>query len=228
MNTPPPPAAWRARTGRIVARVAFRVLYRCHVDGAERVPGDRPLIFAANHTGYLDGALVFAMAPRASQMLVLDRNFVGLVGVLLRSVGMIPIDQGTGDRRALGQALAVLDRGDCIGIFPEGGRGRGDLAEASPGVAWLALRSGADVVPVACLGTRATGALASSWPRLRSRLVVEFGEPVRVCAEGPGPGRVRLRRATEEIRVALAAHVASASARHGVDLPQDVPPDLLD
>ena len=86
----------------------------------------------------------------------------------------------------------------------------------------------APVVPVACLGTRATGALADSWPRLRSRLVADFGAPV-VIAEADGtPGRVRLDRAAEQLRTALADHVAAASARHGIALPTDVPPDLWD
>ncbi|MFL6171134.1 MAG: lysophospholipid acyltransferase family protein [Ornithinibacter sp.] len=178
--------------------------------------------------GFLDGALVMTMAPRPSRFLVLARTFEGFVGWVLRWSGQIPIDQHRGDRPALGKALAVLGAGGVIGIFPKGGRGRGDFASAGKGVAWLALQSGAVVVPTACLGTRRTGDPAASWPRWRTRLVVDFGPAVVLDLPDGLPGRARLDRATEQIRTALVAHVLAAEARHGIPLPTDVPPDLLD
>ncbi len=228
MNDVPAPAAWRARAGHVVGRVLVLLLYRARAVGSARVPRHGPVVLAANHTGYLDGAVVLALAPRPSHFLVLARTFEGFVGHLLRWSGQIPLDQGRGDRRALGQALEVLGRGGVVGIFPEGGRGRGDLASAGKGVAWLALQSGATVVPTACLGTRATGGLAASWPRLRSRMVVDLGLPVVLDLPAGLPGRVRLELATEQIRAALDAHVHAAADRHGIPLPTDVPPDLLD
>lgn len=226
--TTEPPAAWRAGLGRHVGRTLVRGLYAAEAHGTENVPTDGPVILAANHTGYLDGAVVFGMAPRPAHFLVLASTFELGVGPLLHLTGQIPLEQDRGDRRALGQALGVLQRGGAVGIFPEGGRGRGDLEKAEKGVAWLALNGHAPVVPVACLGTRATGELAASWPRLRSRLVVDFGEPVSVTRADGIPGRVRLERAAEEIRSSLATHVAKASEQHGIELPTDVPPDLWD
>ena len=220
------PAPWRATLGHRVGRGLVRSLYAARASGAQRVPSSGPVILAANHTGYLDGAVVLAMAPRPTHFLVLASTFELGVGPLLHLTGQIPLEQGRGDRAALTSALGVLERGGVVGIFPEGGRGRGDLAQAGKGVAWLALQGHAPVVPVACLGTRATGDLADSWPRLRSRLVVDFGEPVRVTRAAGIPGRVRLERAAEEIRASLAAHVREASGRHGIELPRDVPPDL--
>lgn len=222
------PASWRATLGRGVGSVLVRSLYAARAAGAERVPASGPVILAANHTGYLDGAVVLALAPRPAHFLVLAATFELGVGPLLHLTGQIPLEQGRGDRVALTAALGVLERGGVVGIFPEGGRGRGDLAKAEKGVAWLALQGHATVVPVACLGTRATGDLASSWPRLRSRLVVDFGEPVTLTRAAGIPGRVRLDRAAEEIRVSLAEHVRAASERHGIALPTDVPPDVWD
>ena len=228
MNDRPAPGPVRGRLAHLVGRAGFALLYSARAAGREHVPARGPVVLAANHTGFLDGALVLAMAPRPSHFLVLAANFAGVLGRVLRWSGQIALEQDRGDRQALGQALEVLDRGDVIGIFPEGGRGRGDLASAGKGVAWLALRSGAVVVPTACLGTRRTGRLAASWPRLRSRLVVDFGPPLVLDLPAGAPGRVRLDLATEQIRAGLEAHVHAAAARHGIPLPTDVPPDLLD
>jgi 1-acyl-sn-glycerol-3-phosphate acyltransferase len=222
------PGPGRARLGRAAGRACFAVLYAARATGRSNVPATGPVVVAANHTGFLDGALVLALAPRPSHFLVLDKTFEGFVGRVLRWSGQIPIDQSRGDRVALGQAREVLGRGGVVGIFPEGGRGRGDFAAAGKGVAWLALQSGATVVPTACLGTRRTGDLAASWPRLRSRLVVDFGSPVALDLPDGLPGRARLDLATEQIRAALVAHVRAAEVRHGIPLPTDVPPDLLE
>lgn len=222
------PAPWRAAVGRHIGTALFHSLYAGRAHGAEHVPTSGPAILAANHTGYLDGAAVVGLAPRPAHFLVLASTFDLGVGPLLHLTGQIPLEQGRGDRTALTSALGVLERGGVVGIFPEGGRGRGDLEKAEKGVAWLALQGRAPVVPVACLGTRATGQLASSWPRLRSPIVVDFGEAVPVTRAHGIPGRVRLERAVEEIRVALAEHVGRASERHGIALPADVPPDLRD
>jgi len=228
--TPPgaAPGPGRARLGHAVGRVLVLLLYAARASGRSNVPAQGPVVLAANHTGYLDGAIVLAMAPRPSHFLVLATTFEGVVGHLLRWSGQIPIDQARGDRAALGSAREVLGRGGVIGIFPEGGRGRGDVASAGKGVAWLALQSGATVVPTACLGTRRTGDLAASWPRLRSRLVVDFGPPVLLDLPDGLPGRARLDLATEQVRRALVAHVHAAARAHGIPLPTDVPPDLLD
>jgi 1-acyl-sn-glycerol-3-phosphate acyltransferase len=79
------------------------------------------VVLAANHTGHLDGAIVLAMAPRPSQFLVLARTLEGFGGHLLRWSGQIPIDQSRGDRRALAQALLVVDLGPPVALdLPDG------------------------------------------------------------------------------------------------------------
>lgn len=222
-----PPEEWRSRWFRRAARPILRGLWDVEVTNPGRMPPDGPVIVIINHTGFLDGPLAFGCLPRAGHFLVLDKTFTGLHGRFLRSSGQIPISQEHGDRTALARALGVLRRGGLLGIFPEGGRGRGDLAEAGKGAAWLALQSEAVVVPVACLGTRFTGDLANSWPRLRSRLVLDLGEPFSVDPIQGVPGRVRLERAAEDVRSRLADHVTAASAYHRIPLPTDIPPDLV-
>jgi 1-acyl-sn-glycerol-3-phosphate acyltransferase len=203
-------------------------MYDTHVAHRERMPRSGPVIAVVNHTGFLDGPFTFGFLPRPGHFLVLDKTFTGWMGAILAGSGQIPLSQAHGDRRALGQGLEVLRRDGLLGIFPEGGRGRGDLSAAGKGAAWLALQSGAPVVPVACLGTRRTGELAASWPRLRSRLVLDLGEPFTIAPIAGVPGRVRLERAAEEVRTRHAAHVGEAADRHGIPLPTDIPPDLLE
>lgn len=228
MTESPAPPQWRGQVARVLGSGLVHTLYAARAYGREHIPDQGPVIIAANHTGLLDGPVVLSLCPRPSHFLVLKQSFDDrLFGPILTFSGQIPIDQQQGDRAALSAALEVLRRGDVLGIFPEGGRGRGDLAEAGKGVAWLALQSGARVIPTACLGTRKTGELASSWPPLRSRLVVDFGAPVDVRIPQGVPGRVRLQQVTDQLRSALATHVSQASERHGIALPTDVPPDLI-
>ena len=220
------PQAWRATWARPFGEVLFRTVYAGRSVGARNVPARGPVILAANHTGFLDGALIVGLAPRPTHFLVYDKSFERWVGGILRASGQIPLGMDRGARQGLSDAMAVLGRGGVVGIVPEGARGRGDVAAAERGVAWLALQSGATVIPTACLGTRATGALADSVPRPRSRMVIDFAQPLDLVFPEGMPGRARIDAVAAQIHTALAEHVAAASARHGIPLPEDVPPDL--
>jgi 1-acyl-sn-glycerol-3-phosphate acyltransferase len=217
MTQAPAPAPWRARTGRPVGQAIFHTLYRGRALHGERVPGTGPVILVANHAAFLDGPLVFSLSPRPVNFLVKQEAFAGPFGLLIRAVGQIPIDRGIGDRAALGSAAAVLERGGAVGIFPEGNRRGGEVQQVNQGAAWVALRTGARIVPVAVLGTRVEGRSADVWPRPRSLLTVDFGEPFDLVADPSAPGRERLRLATEHLRETLAAHVRRARVDNGVN-----------
>lgn len=218
------PAAWRGMVNRAVGFVLFRLAYRVHVAGRRTVPPTGPVLFVGNHSGFLDGPLLATWAPRPTSILVKSEMFRGPLGTVLRFLGHISITRGSGDRTALQTAVAVLGRdgGGAVGMFPEGTRGRGDVAQVQQGAAWLALQSGARLVPVAFLGTRATGGRKGSLPRLRAPMVVEFGAPVELVTEPGLTGRQRLASATEQVRRTLADHVTAASARHGIALPDEL------
>jgi 1-acyl-sn-glycerol-3-phosphate acyltransferase len=209
------------RINMVVGRVLFGTAYRVTVTGRELVPLTGPVLFVGNHVGFLDGPMLPAHAPRPTSVLVKREMFRGLLGRFLTFIGHIPVTRNSGDRSALLAAVAILQAGGAVGIFPEGTRGRGDVASVQQGAAWLALQGGARVVPVAFLGTRATGATTSSIPRLRSRMVVAFGAPVELVAATGLTGRERLVAATEQVRAALASQVAQAQERHQVFLPDD-------
>ncbi|WP_435836733.1 lysophospholipid acyltransferase family protein [Streptomyces albus] len=175
-------------------------LWRPRVLGAWRVPAAGPVILAVNHAHNIDGPMLMGTAPRPVHFLIKKEAFVGPLDPFLRGIGQLRVDRDAADRGAVMQALAVLERGGVLGIFPEGTRGGGDFASLRSGLSYFALRSGAAVVPVAVLGSaERPGRLIRALPPLRSRVDVVFGDPFTV---GDGSGR-RTRKALDEATLEL-------------------------
>jgi len=215
------PGTFGPRWGKPVGWVLSRTLWSVTRHGLGNVPADGPVLLASNHLGFLDGPLLMGMSPRSTHFLVKKEMFSGPLGAVLRGCGQIPVDR-TGDRGALVTAVAVLRRGGAVGVFPEGTRGRGDVRAMQSGVTWLALQTGAPVVPVALLGTRRTGGSRSDLPGPRQPVHVVFGEPLELRASAGVPRRDALRRATEDLQGAMTAHVHAAVDLTGMPLPDDV------
>ncbi|WP_246279464.1 lysophospholipid acyltransferase family protein [Psychromicrobium silvestre] len=203
-----------------MGRVLDHVTYRTTVTGRENIPRKGAVIFAANHLSYLDGPVMVGASPRYMHVMVRHDMFKGFLGWVLRSSGQIPVDRA-GDRAALQAAKAVLERGECVGILPEGTRGSGDAASMNSGVAWLALNSGAVVVPVAVLGTRITGEHKDTIPPLRRRFQVAFGPALNIERQPGMSGRASMDAAVEQIREALSGHIREAVKISGQELPDD-------
>jgi 1-acyl-sn-glycerol-3-phosphate acyltransferase len=185
-------------------------LWRPRVLGAWRVPSTGPVILAGNHSHNVDGPMLIGTCPRPVHFLVKKEAFVGPLDPFLRGIGQLPVDRGSADRTAVTAALGVLERGGVLGIFPEGTRGEGDFAELRSGLAYFAVRSGAQVVPVAVLGSARPGRMISALPPLRSRIDVVFGDPFEA---GDGSGRrtrTALDAATVRIQERLTTHLADA------------------
>jgi 1-acyl-sn-glycerol-3-phosphate acyltransferase len=214
----PAPSVHDAAIGRHIGQVLFHGLYRSSAHGAGHVPLDGPVLLAANHASFIDGPLVFGLAPRPVHFLVKAEMFRGFPGWVLDHVGQIPVDRSGIDRPALQTALAALRAGGAVGVFPEGSRGRGDVSAAREGITWLAMASGAPVVPVACLGTRRGGAgpHAGSPAHPGRRLAVVFGEPLHLRPQAGVPRRVASRQLTEDLRRHLAQHVIDSARTVGL------------
>ncbi|NAZ74944.1 1-acyl-sn-glycerol-3-phosphate acyltransferase, partial [Kineococcus sp. T13] len=216
------PRPWTRAVGTALARG----VWAGRTIGARNVPTSGPVLFAANHASILDGPLLYGMAPRPAHFLVKKEMFEGslptrLLGWSLLQAGQIPIDRDRGDRDALQSVLAVLAAGGAAGVFPEGTRGRGDAASVRSGIAWIALQSGAPVVPVACLGAHLPGERERALPPLRRRLWFCFGEPFTVVKEPGVPGRLALAAAVDQVRDKLSSHVLDSLQRTGMRLPDD-------
>ena len=212
------PGAWTMAWSRPVGWFLDHVVYRTTVHGRENVPTAGPVIFAGNHISFLDGPVMFGASPRPMHILVKKEMFKGFLGQVLKASGQLPVDR-SGDRAALQISKCALDAGRCVGILPEGTRGSGEASAINNGVAWLALNSGATVVPVAILGTRIAGEHLDAVPRPGRRLHVSFGEAVAVGRRPGETGRVSMDRAGNEIRAALARHVQQTIQLSGQPLP---------
>lgn len=215
------PAAreWSMRAAKPVVEAAVRAYWRVQIHGSARVPQAGPVILTANHVGVLDGPLLAAVSRRLSFALIKREMFTGPVGHLLSHFGQIPIDRAAADPTALRRSVQVLRAGQVLAVFPEGVRGAGEVRWAKGGAAYLALVTGAPILPVALLGTREPGQTADELPRRGAPVHVVYGEPFPVRA-APWPRRkAEVAELTERIRCRLAAHVVQAQQLTGLPLP---------
>ena len=169
---------WLWRVGFPIARALASFLAPWRTEGAERIPRDGAYIIAANHVNWKDPPwLEFAVARAIRYMGKRELFEVPVIGFALRGVGAFPVRRGEGDRGALQLALAVLDAGQPLGFFPEGHRSEsGQLIRGRPGVAYVAQRSNAPIIPIGVSGTR-RARLGAFW---RRDILIRVGEPFHV------------------------------------------------
>jgi 1-acyl-sn-glycerol-3-phosphate acyltransferase len=193
------------------------------ISGAEKVPTSGPVILAPNHLGWLDGPLLFLKAPRPAHALVKSDLFVGKVGRLLHLAAQIPVARIGADVTSLRRAAQALAAGQVVVIFVEGRRGAGDLKHIKGGVAWLALVSGAPVVPVSIFGTRAPGADREARPPKGSTIHVVYGDPTQVDAVPWPRSTEALATARKKIHAHLKQQLKAAQKSTKATLPGPLP-----
>ena len=163
----------------------FRLLFSAEYYGLENVPENGSVIIAGNHPSYLDPALVTMPLKRPVRFMAWDALFnIPLFGLLIRALGAFPVDirKGKGEA-AYHQAVRVLERGEVLGIFPEGGRSEwGVMGELRQGVARLAIETGAPIVPVTI------GGAFRAWPKWKllpkpAKIIVRYHQPIHLSDE---------------------------------------------
>jgi 1-acyl-sn-glycerol-3-phosphate acyltransferase len=163
-------------TYRRILTPVVRAAYRLEVRGHEHVPASGPLVVAANHESMLDPFVLAAAIPRSIRYLAKAELWrLPLLPWWLGSVEAIPVQRGRSDGDAIAAALAALEAGEVVGIFPEGGVGR--EGPWLRGAARVALATGAPLLPVRLLDTRkALGRSSIGLPQLAALI----GEPITV------------------------------------------------
>ncbi|MBW3639946.1 MAG: 1-acyl-sn-glycerol-3-phosphate acyltransferase [Actinobacteria bacterium] len=196
---------------RLVGTGLARLILTLRIEGAEHVPTTGAVLLAGNHSGILDGPLVFFVSPRPASLLTKSEVFVGFWARCCGWLGLIPVHRGSPDRAAMKAGLAHLAAGGALGVFPEGTRGTGSFDQVADGLAYLALRSGAPVVPIAVHGTNAALPKGRRVPLLRTPVRVVFGPPVHLETAGNPRARSTVRAAAEQLRLALVDHLLQSS-----------------
>ncbi len=173
-------------------RVFARSMSRISIEGAiDEIPRTGPLIIAANHASNLDAPVLGAwLIPRLGRRI----HWLGkrelfawpIVGWVAANGGVHPVDRDSADVEAFRLASRILDAGHILFVFPEGTRSPdGALQEARDGVALLALRTGAPIVPIGIGGTSRVWPKGQRLPHPGGHVVVRVGSPFRPADELP-------------------------------------------
>jgi 1-acyl-sn-glycerol-3-phosphate acyltransferase len=147
------------RLSRLIESQIIRTLARWRVDGVENVPPRGPLIVVSNHLSNMDPAVLMCGIPRRLHFLAKRDLFRPGVAQFLSAYGAFPVDNDANhDLKGFNWCRKLLERGGAIGVFPEGTRHRtGGMQQAIPGMALLALRTQATILPVGITGTEGIG-----------------------------------------------------------------------
>ena len=161
--------------------------------GRDRVPAHGPLVFCFNHFSWLDPWAFGSVCPRTiyyvAKQEAHDNPFIG---PFIRFFGTSSVRRGESDREAVRIMRGVVQRGDALGMFPEGTRQEREPGPLLPGAAMIAVQEGVPVVCGAIHGTQ-------DWRFGNFHPVsIAFGEPLDVSRQ---PRNSRgYRAASEEIQ----------------------------
>ncbi|BBC97412.1 lysophospholipid acyltransferase family protein [Streptomyces griseofuscus] len=190
----------------------LRLVFRPRIEGLDHVPATGPAIIAGNHLSFSDHFLMPAILKRRITFLAKAEYFTGpgikgrLTAFFFRSAGQIPVDRSGKEagQAAIREGLGVLDKGELLGIYPEGTRSHdGRLYKGKVGVAVMALRAGVPVIPCAMIGTFEAQPPGRALPRVRP-VTIRFGKPLDFSRfAGMEQQKAVLRAVTDEIMYAI-------------------------
>jgi 1-acyl-sn-glycerol-3-phosphate acyltransferase len=168
---------WVYTVVRMLLTPYLLIVHRARALAMSQVPEGGPVIIAPNHFSFLDHFFIGVYLRRKIHFMAKSQLFKRPMQFVYTHGGVFPVRRGYGDEEAFKTAHAVLNRGDVVLMYPEGGRSRsGELGEPKRGLGRLALESGAPVVPTAIVGTHK----ARNWKRLTfPKVTVLYGDPVR-------------------------------------------------
>lgn len=206
------------RVVRDTARLMLRAVGRTRVINHDAIPRTGGVVVACNHVSYLDPPLVGANIDRECAFMARhDLWDKAWMGRLISRLNAFPVHRDTADRAAIREAIAILNRGLVLVLFPEGTRSPdGHLQEPQPGVAMVVQRSGAPVVPAAVIGPERMLPVGAKRPRC-ARLTIVFGPTMRFTPDS----------SREEVLQAIMEQIAALLREHRPDLPpkREGPPD---
>jgi 1-acyl-sn-glycerol-3-phosphate acyltransferase len=145
---------WWYRTLRGFLNFVLRLLARLEIEGLEYIPDKGPYLLAINHLHWLDPPVLAVAFPHRAYIFAAEKwEQHWFLGPFMRSLDAIFVQRGEVDRKALRQALAILDGGGVLGLAPEGTRSKtGAMQRGRSGAAYMAFRAGVPVIPSIAIG----------------------------------------------------------------------------
>ena len=156
-----------------LVKLGYFLFYNIKVEGRENLPKHGGIVVASNHRSFADPPLIAILFPfcRCTFMAKEELFQKPLFAWLIRGLGAFPVTRGGGDTGVIDEAAARVRAGKNLLIFPEGTRSKtGKVGRGKTGVAMVAARTGAEVVPV---GITFTGKL-----HFRSKILIRIGKPI--------------------------------------------------
>jgi 1-acyl-sn-glycerol-3-phosphate acyltransferase len=205
----------------LIRYIGFNVWIKLEqVVGLENIPKEGPAVLMMNHIAFLDPIVVLHATPRNIVPLAkIEVYDYPVIGIFPKMWEVIPVRRQEVDRRAIQQALEVLQAGEIVLVAPEGTRGP-QLRQGKEGAAYLASRSGAPIIPAAVTNTTGFPAwrFTSRWRKPGA--YVEFGRPFRYRPGYERAGREQLRLMSDEAMFVLAAMLPENLRGYYSDLSQ--------
>lgn len=189
---------------RALAKLVTFFTMRTTIRGMENFPRRGPALIVINHLGDADAVLVGASIPiTIDGMGKIELNDEPVVGPLFRAYGVIWVHRGRPDRRALRAALDALAEGRMVGLAPEGRQSViGGLEEGNEGAAFLAMKSGAPIVPIAMTGTENDHIYGHLKKWKRAPVTLTVGKPFHLSEQADR--QKMLQEGTRQIMQSLA------------------------
>jgi 1-acyl-sn-glycerol-3-phosphate acyltransferase len=213
---------WTYTLARIVLTLPTLLIYRVRAIGVENVPEDGPLVLAPNHFSQMDHFFTGVYLRRKIRFMAKSQLFgPPVLTYIYKHGGVFPVRRGHHDEEAIETARILVDQGEMLLVYAEGGRSRsGRLGQPKPGIGRIALETGAPIVPVCIYGSERV----RGWNRLRfPKVTIQFGEPLRFSVEGSPSHERQLEVATDvfghvrEMHEALATRSAARSGSRTPD-----------
>jgi len=188
---------WTYTVVRLIVTLPTLLLYRVRAIGVENVPREGALVLAPNHFSQMDHFFAGLYLRRKIRFMAKSQMFgPPVLTYVYKHGGVFPVRRGQHDEEAFKTAYELLDQGEMLLVYAEGGRSRSrELGKPKSGIGRIALESGAPIVPVAIHGS----ARVRGWKRLHfPKVTVEFGKPMTFAVE-PEPSRERQLEVAGEV-----------------------------
>jgi 1-acyl-sn-glycerol-3-phosphate acyltransferase len=167
-------------TVRMIVAGGSRAVYRARIRGAHNVPADGGYVFAPSHRSMMDIPFVAWLTPRRIRYMGKQQLFdVPLLGPIFTALGGFPVHRDGTDRKAVREAIGMLQAGEPMLVYPEGTRQHGPkIQPLEPGAAYLSLRAGVPIVPIGIAGSEEILRTHSRHIPTFHRVAIVVGTPI--------------------------------------------------